>query len=193
MQIILHLIFLRVVSSLCGCQIWLIRPFVRCIALLLLKLCLIPSSNTRIVKWAGGVWGDCESALLRKSWQISATAEREREQTRDGNRQTGWCIEKKCRWTRRGLHLLWSSPRCWDIPDKHKSVHACDSSVTGDWCGCRAERVKNRTDERKTAELCFLCPYFMTDHSVCWFMDRCSRPYRVCGKLFDKCHHFKHT
>lgn len=84
------------------------------------------------------------------------------------------------------MHLLWSSPRCWDIPDKHKSVHACDSSVAGEWCGCCVERVKNRTDERKTAELGFFALTSWWDHSVYWFMDSCSRPYRVCGKLFDK-------
>ncbi len=89
MQIILHLIFLSGYSSLCGCQIWLIRPFVQCIAFLSLKLSLIPSSNTRIVKRAGGVWGACESALLRKSWQIPAEAEKEKEskQEKETDRQ----------------------------------------------------------------------------------------------------------
>lgn len=135
----------RVISSLCGCQIWLIRPFVECIAFLSLKLSLIPSSNTRIVKWAG-----CESALTRKIWQIPAEAEREKEskQEKETDRQAdalwknGVKQEEVCTCSdpARGAEIFQTNTNlCMHVI--HQSLVSDVGVVLKEW---RTERMKER-------------------------------------------------
>lgn len=60
----------------------------------------------------------------------------------------------------------------------HQSLVTDVGVVLKEW---RTERMKERQLN------CVFCAFtWWWDHSVCWFMDSCSRPYRVCGKLFDK-------
>lgn len=129
------------IYRLCGCEDWLIGLFSA--SLHPAKLRAAPDSNTHMC-WC--TWGDCESALWRKSWQIPTT-----EQTRDGNRLTGWYIAEMAL-NKETFALVLIQPEVLRYSTQIFNRSACDSSEAADWCGCCVEEVKRRAEERKLSD-----------------------------------------